>query len=186
MEAYSLYIKTLHTIPDFHELEPEPETICNIMKVNEEDCSKILACETALVTHHAFEQFHVFQKFCVCINDRKVDFKTHQEVTPSEVEWGVLCLRMIDPVYPFSNEVLGFIAAILYNDGLLSVPEHIARESSVSNLTVQDFLNDVNNGNKVHDHTGERAQSEIKKNISDYVHDRYQKLIQELEEFENE
>jgi hypothetical protein len=180
MEAYALFVKASAKLGDISEYEPE--TICAALKLNDQDCEKILAAANVFKMHTAFEDYHVFQKTALVFNDITVDFKTQQELHAPEIEWALATMRLLDPVFPFSNEVLSYIAVCLHEEGFLRATPHSNKEKTKDGLTVQYFLDEVNNHDSAHDDTGFIVQETIHKVVEDYYKQRKDKLYEELKE----
>lgn len=176
-EAMTLFMNAHHKHPNI--LELEPETIRDELGVTSKQVCQILALGNVMKNHSAFEDYHVFQKTVLEINDRTVDFSFHQDLGVPEIEWAVCVMRMIDPVFPFSNEVLSFMAVHLHEEGFTQVPFFLAQQSSISGINVEFFLNQLNHK---HDITRETKalQDKLIFEVNNYVQSRYELLNEEL------
>lgn len=176
MEAYALFIKA-HEKYD-HLVELEPETISSMMNYSAHDVEKVLACENVFYNFSAFEHYHIFEKTALLLNDRVVDFEHSQELTPCELEWAVGNMRLIDPLHPFSNEVLSYIAVMLHEDGMFIPSPIIAAEKSITGIGVQHFLLELNSDGLPHP----QASKEIMDNITNYYSTKMHQLLEDIKD----
>lgn len=177
MEAYALFVKAHDKLGPLAELEPE--TISQAMKYSDFELEKVLACENVVQNHSPFEQHHVFEKTALLFNDRVVDFVNYQELTPCELEWTFGVFRLLDPIFPFDNEVLCYCAVLLHEDGLLTTPPLMSKEVSVSGQTIQSFLEEIN---AKPDASLLSANTPIMNNIKEYYEARMNELLGEIKE----
>jgi hypothetical protein len=178
LEALTVYSKASKEFKHIQEIEPN--ILMETLGCGGKDCEKVYACQTVVEQHSPFEQFHVFQNVAIVFNDRAADFLLHQDLSSTEIVWAVYMMRMLDPVFPFRDEVLAYMATILHEDGLVRVPAILAKEKSMDGLNVQYFLNQANR-NTTLTADGERVHNQKMRMIDDYVQDRQAKLLEELE-----
>ena len=178
-EALVLFLEASKKLPpDFIDLEPE--TICQMMKISRKDCAKIFAIATAIYHHAIFEDYDVFEKAVVTLNDDDADFSIRQEINACEIAWAVKAIRMTDDLYPFSTSILSAIAIYLHEEGFLQVPEVLASEKSNQGFTIQVLLNELNQNKNPLSNEGIKVQKMLQDNVSSYVADRTAKLNSEL------
>jgi hypothetical protein len=177
MEAYSLFLHCEKKLPNFFDLEPE--VIKEALKLTDLDCEKILACQTVFHNHLPFVSHNVFEKVCSVFNDEPADFMHTQGCTPAEATWTVQCMRMLDPISPFSEQVLGYIAFVFYQEGFLTLPEQIAKETSEQGLKAQWFLDNYNRSKELFP-DAKKNQQKMLQSIQEYCENKKQTVLKEV------
>jgi hypothetical protein len=178
VEAYSLFILAQKKLPEFFKLEPE--IIQEALKINARDCEKLFVCQTVFHNHLPFVSHNVFEKACMVFNDEPADFMNTQDCTPAEVAWTIKCMRMIDPVSLFSEQVLGYIAFVFHKEGFVRFPEEIAKEKSEQGIEAQWFLDNFNRCKELSPEA-EKIQQNMVQSIQEYCKNRMKKVTEELQ-----
>lgn len=176
-EPLSLLVFVEKTLPDY--VSFEPETVKEALALNDIELDKLMACRVTVHNFKPFTDWHIFEKTVIAFNDRKVNPAITQEITPAEITYAVKCMREIDKVTPFSDEVLAFIATLFHHDGLILVPKIFDHEDSETGHTIKSFLDHANKGNKISDDNKE-SQEEMLKAIENYVQTRIAKSNEEI------
>lgn len=177
MEAYSLFIKANKQLPEFFSLEPE--TIKEALNLSDFEVEKLFVCQNIFHNHLAFDSKNIFEKTASVLNDEPSDFVNTQELTPAEVAWTFKVIRMIDPVSKFSSEVLAFAAFVFHQDGLVSFPPHISKETCNQDIPAERFLADFNSGAELSEEA-KKIQQTMLQSIEAYCQNRLNNIGQEL------
>lgn len=162
----------------------EHQTIKELIGLSAIELEMVLCCQNIWHNVNVFEHWHVFEKTCVALNDRHVDFHEMQDLTVAEIAWALFVIRMLDSESKFSEEVLAYIAIHLYDESIIKVPDIMKDEKAKdSDKDIQILLDSL----KCHDHdlhilSDEQhdVQKEKKEVISNYFFFRFNKLKEEL------
>jgi hypothetical protein len=106
----------------------EPETIWSEAKrvfsspLSELSKSKIEAVKTLLVSNAFWADHLVFEKVCVALNDAQPVFDQYQHPSPAMLALAVAEAATIRKA-SFSDEVLGYMAAVCFDAGLIVLPK---------------------------------------------------------------
>ena len=93
-----------------------------IEKLHPTTKNKILALQTALSTDIPWEDWDVFENFCLAMVNETPIWGEMQPLDPEEMAFGIGVLNAIGPDEEFGTDVLGYIAAVLVYNGFLALP----------------------------------------------------------------
>jgi hypothetical protein len=176
-EPLSLLVFAENRLPEY--INFEPEIIQEGLNLNDIELSKLLACKTVNHNFYPFTHWHIFEKTVVAFNDRRVNPQLTQDITPAEITYAVKCMRTIDKVTNFSDEVFAYIATIFHHDGLLLIPKTFNNEETDNGHSLKFFMDQVNNGAKL-DETNKESQEGMLESINHYVTSRIDKSNEEI------
>jgi len=90
-------------------LDPEFKT--------EENIHKIGAYSVAVETNRFENDYRVFEKVCLALNDRTVDPFELSPPSVAEIAWALFEIRLKKPRFKFSNEVSKYAVSVLKSEG---------------------------------------------------------------------
>lgn len=129
--------------------EWEPETLWSEIKTrlhfdpSEDLRGRIMAIRVIVNTERFHSGWEVFEKITITLNNRKPFFGAMQHVSPEEIARSVTWAEKLQK-RDFSAEVLAFIAAVCFDEGLYYLPTPLAlAQKQLDRLLRNDELRDA-------------------------------------------
>ena len=88
----------------------------------ENNADKVQVLITLNNSNLAWENYFMFEKVAIILNDRELLSSIRQELSPMEVAYAAIWLKKEFPERVLEDEVLKYIADIFVNDGLIIAP----------------------------------------------------------------
>jgi hypothetical protein len=145
-------------------LEWDPATIAleieeefNV-KLSQGSLDKLIVCIQILTTDRFFKNLPDFISFCNVLGDDTYRPDMWDPADAEEIAWGITEALMIEPPDdndpdPFTNEIRGYIGAVLDSEGIINPPDilRIALRNNKVSKNITDFSDDPEMFNAVYD-----------------------------------
>lgn len=161
LKAIDYYLSIKAQFPDIDSWTAESV----VAEFGEENMNTIKAIGTCFTTDVPWEDFRVFEKVVLCLNDRLVFGDIVQDLDIKEIALAVHVMKKLFPEKQFNDEVSKYIAIEAVQEGFVILPEELEfaqRFIPVTYLTreqeqvqtlylqeVEDYVKAVNRGDIV-------------------------------------
>jgi hypothetical protein len=104
----------------------EPETIRHLFpSISDEDCEKLMAFIVLYKNRYFWENFHIFEKLVLALNDVKPDFATMQGCSPEQIWYALDIAHNLFPTREFAPEILKYIEFMSNKVGVYIYPQYL-------------------------------------------------------------
>lgn len=137
----NLYELMNSKLPGWQDWEPETlrkELFEEGVNITEEIRNVVGALQVVANTNYPFELWHVFENTAHAFAGNDVNFSIIQPLELTEIAAAMKILKAIRPKEGFEDEVLGYVAAVAKQSGVVYLPRDMFDES-------QKFLDELNN-----------------------------------------